>query len=61
MSLTRAMELVLNEAETSALGDNNEEVLEAVKYVKTSSLVNNVIIWMEEEKERDWWESYEEE
>jgi|SaaInlV_100m_DNA_2_1039680.scaffolds.fasta_scaffold08773_2 hypothetical protein len=48
MSLTRAMELVLNEAETSALGDNNEEVLEAVKYIK---LVNNAIIGMEEIKE----------
>tara|TARA_R110000824_G_scaffold107813_4_gene254364 strand:+ start:1008 stop:1163 length:156 start_codon:yes stop_codon:yes gene_type:complete len=42
------MELVLNEAETSALGDNNEEVLEAVKYIK---LVNNAIIGMEEIKE----------
>ena len=48
MSLTRAMELVLNEAETSALGDNNEEVLEAVKYIK---LENNAIIGMEEIKE----------
>jgi hypothetical protein len=48
MSLTREMELVLNEAETSALGDNNEEVLEAVKYIK---LVNNAIIGMEEIKE----------
>ena len=51
MSLERAMHLIIDEAETSALGDNNEEVFEAVELVKTSSLINNVIIWMEERKE----------
>lgn len=34
MTLEQAMDLVLNEAETSALGENNDEVLEAVKLLK---------------------------
>ena len=35
MTLEQAMDLVLNEAETSPLGENNDEVLEAVKLLKT--------------------------
>jgi len=34
MNLEKAIELVLNEAETSALGDNNKEVLEAVELLQ---------------------------
>ena len=34
MKLDKAIELVLNEAETSALGDNNKEVLEAVELLQ---------------------------
>tara|TARA_R100000278_G_scaffold121357_2_gene105093 strand:+ start:1121 stop:1303 length:183 start_codon:yes stop_codon:yes gene_type:complete len=32
--LTEAMTIVLNEAESSALGDNNQEVLESVEFIK---------------------------
>ena len=32
--LTQAMTIVLNEAESSALGDNNQEVLESVEFIK---------------------------
>ena len=34
MTLEEAMNLVMNEAESSALGDGNEKVIEAVKLVK---------------------------
>jgi len=34
MKLEKAIELVLNEAETSALGDNSEDVLNAVEIVQ---------------------------
>ena len=34
MTFEEAMDLVLNEAESSALGEGNEEVMEAVKMVK---------------------------
>jgi hypothetical protein len=34
MTLEEAMDLVRNEAETSALGDGNEEVMDAVKLLK---------------------------
>ena len=34
MNLEKAIELVLNEAETSALGDNSEDVLNAVEIVQ---------------------------
>ena len=34
MNLEKAIELVLNEAESSALGDNNREVLEAVELLQ---------------------------
>ena len=34
MTLEEAMDLVLNEAESSALGEGNEKVMEAVKMVK---------------------------
>jgi len=34
MTLEEAMDLVLNEAESSALGEGNEEVMDAVKMVK---------------------------
>jgi hypothetical protein len=33
MKLKEAIELVLNEAESSALGENNQEVLDAVEMV----------------------------
>ncbi len=36
MTFEEAMDLVLNEAESSALGEGNEEVMEAVKMVKCS-------------------------
>ena len=32
--LTEALTIVLNEAESSALGDSNKEVLESVQYIK---------------------------
>ena len=32
--LTEALTIVLNEAESSALGDNNQEVLESVEFIK---------------------------
>lgn len=35
MNLEKAIELVLKEAETSALGDNSENVLNAVDVVQT--------------------------
>ena len=35
MNLSEALELVLNEAESSALGDGNKEILEAVALLKT--------------------------
>lgn len=35
MNLEKAIELVLNEAESSALGDNNREVLEAVELLQS--------------------------
>ena len=34
MNLEKAIELVLNEAESSALGDGNKEVLEAVELLQ---------------------------
>ena len=34
MTLEEAMDLVRNEAETSALGEGNEEAMEAVKLLK---------------------------
>ena len=34
MNLGQAIELVLNEAESSALGDNSEDVLDAVEVVR---------------------------
>ena len=34
MTLEEAMDLVMDEAESSALGDGNENVMEAVKMVK---------------------------
>ena len=34
MKLSEAIELVLNEAESSALGDNSEDVLNAVEVVR---------------------------
>ena len=34
MKLEKAIQLVLNEAETSALGDNSEDVLNAVEIVQ---------------------------
>ena len=34
MTLEEAVDLVINEAETSALGDGNEEVMDAVKLLK---------------------------
>ena len=34
MDKLKAMELVLGEAESSALGENNDEVLDAVKLLK---------------------------
>jgi hypothetical protein len=34
MNLEKAFELVLNEAESSALGDNSKEVLEAVELLQ---------------------------
>ena len=34
MNLEQAIELVLNEAESSALGDNSEDVLHAVEIVR---------------------------
>jgi hypothetical protein len=34
MTLEEAMDLVINEAESSALGEGNEEVMDAVKMVK---------------------------
>jgi hypothetical protein len=34
MNLEKAIELVLNEAESSALGDDNREVLEAVELLQ---------------------------
>jgi len=35
MNLEKAIELVLNEAESSALGDNNREVLEAIELLQS--------------------------
>jgi hypothetical protein len=35
MNLEKAIELVLNEAESSALGGNNREVLEAVELLQS--------------------------
>jgi hypothetical protein len=32
--LTEALTIVLNEAQSSALGDNNQEVLESVQFIK---------------------------
>ena len=32
--LTEALTIVLNEAQSSALGDNNQEVLESVEFIK---------------------------
>ena len=34
MNLEKAIELVLNEAESSALGDNNQNILDAVEVVQ---------------------------
>ena len=34
MNLGQALELVLNEAESSALGDNNQKVLDAVELIQ---------------------------
>jgi len=34
MNLEKAIELVLNEAQSSALGDNNQEVLDAVELLE---------------------------
>jgi|TARA_B110000196_G_scaffold317967_1_gene332278 hypothetical protein len=34
MTLEEAMDLALNEAESSALGDGNEEVMEAIKLLR---------------------------
>ncbi len=34
MNLVQALQLVMNEAQSSALGDNNQEVLDAVELIE---------------------------
>ena len=43
MQLRKAIDLVLNEAETSALGDSNNEVLEAI------TLLHEFLEWVSED------------